>query len=304
MRTFEVYFSGKCDYDPAKGDLLPWLKGVLRGIHRDSMRGKARAAVVYLTPEDLQIVADTQAECGDASPFSVEDQKMVADAIQSLSPKLREAVLLHYYESKSVLEIARMLRVSEGGVKNRLFCARKVLAKRLGRKLGKVGAVLAALAIFATAATAAVAWVPALKPIRVAVARAFDGTEVEGRGTEVKGQRLEVRQLNLASDAPAAFSEVTTSQPSQPSQLSQTFPKETQQMKLTQSLAAAALAVTAAVVTVETEGVTLKVDQVRQRYPWNGLVDIDYTITTNGVETLGVDDNLEVLFIDRGVMPW
>ena len=74
-------------------------------------------------------------------------------------------------------------------------------------------------------------------------------------------------------------------------------------MKLTQTFAAAALAVTAAVVTVEADGVTLESVQARQRYPWNGLVDIDYTISYDNGATLDVDDNLEVLLVDHDVEP-
>ena len=48
---------------------------------------------------------------------------------------------------------------------------------------------------------------------------------------------------------------------------------------------------------------TLKVDQVKQRYPWNGLVDIDYTITMEEGESFTVDDNLEVSMIDHAVTP-
>ena len=74
-------------------------------------------------------------------------------------------------------------------------------------------------------------------------------------------------------------------------------------MNLTQTLAAAALAVTAAVVTVEADGITLQIDQAKQRYPWNGLVDIDYTITYDTAATLGVDDNLEVMMVNHDVTP-
>ena len=64
----------------------------------------------------------------------------------------------------------------------------------------------------------------------------------------------------------------------------------------------AALAVSASVVTALAEGVTLTVDKVQQRYPWNGLVDIDYTIAC-AEGAFGVDDNLEVLMIDNSVKP-
>ena len=64
-----------------------------------------------------------------------------------------------------------------------------------------------------------------------------------------------------------------------------------------------ACAAALAAVCVDAYGVTLKLDQVRQRYPWNGLVDIDYTIALAQGETLGADDNLEVTVIDRSVEP-
>ena len=43
-------------------------------------------------------------------------------------------------------------------------------------------------------------------------------------------------------------------------------------MRMTSSLLAAALALTASA------EVTIKIDRVQQRYPWNGIVDIDYTV--------------------------
>ena len=48
---------------------------------------------------------------------------------------------------------------------------------------------------------------------------------------------------------------------------------------------------------------TLGIDQVKQRYPWNGLVDIDYTIAWGDGEAPGLDDNLEVLMVDKSVNP-
>ena len=73
--------------------------------------------------------------------------------------------------------------------------------------------------------------------------------------------------------------------------------------KISQSLALAALAVMAAVAPVEADGITLQVDQIKQRYPWNGLVDIDYTVAYDNAMIPGVDDNLEVLMIDNAMSP-
>ena len=63
----------------------------------------------------------------------------------------------------------------------------------------------------------------------------------------------------------------------------------------------AALALCAANAESATAGFNLTFDCVQQRYPWNGLVDIDYTITCEPGVKLGPDENIEVLFIDKAV---
>ena len=63
------------------------------------------------------------------------------------------------------------------------------------------------------------------------------------------------------------------------------------------------LVVSAAVLRANAGGATLSIDKVQQRYPWNGLVDIDYTVASDEGVTLGVDDNLEVLMVDKSVVP-
>ena len=68
-------------------------------------------------------------------------------------------------------------------------------------------------------------------------------------------------------------------------------------------LFAAVAAVVLALTPLVGQCVTIDSVQARQRYPWNGLVDIDYTITLAQGETLGVDDNLEVLLVDHDVKP-
>ena len=74
-------------------------------------------------------------------------------------------------------------------------------------------------------------------------------------------------------------------------------------MKPFHALAAAALFAMAAFVSAEVRGVVLQVDQIKQRYPWNGLVDVDYTIGFGDGEALEVDDCLEVLMVDRAAAP-
>lgn len=55
----------------------------------------------------------------------------VARAVSALAPMQRAVVALHYWEDRPVLEIARLLGVSESTVKQHLFRARARLADNL-----------------------------------------------------------------------------------------------------------------------------------------------------------------------------
>ena len=56
----------------------------------------------------------------------------VRDAISSLKPKLRIAILLKYFEELSYEEIAEVLNCSKGTVASRLNRGHRMLARRLG----------------------------------------------------------------------------------------------------------------------------------------------------------------------------
>ncbi len=60
-----------------------------------------------------------------------ETQRMVHSAVHSLQFKQRAVVVLFYYNDLPVKEIARILGITEGTVKSRLFTARKKLGERL-----------------------------------------------------------------------------------------------------------------------------------------------------------------------------
>lgn len=64
--------------------------------------------------------------------FAEDELKDVRQAVSLLSEKIREAVSLHYFEGKSVAEIAEMLSVPVGTVKWRLSEGRKQLRKGYG----------------------------------------------------------------------------------------------------------------------------------------------------------------------------
>ena len=65
-------------------------------------------------------------------PFAEDDLENVRRSVDLLSEKIRETVRLHYFEGKSVAEIAKILSVPVGTVKWRLSEGRKQLRKGYG----------------------------------------------------------------------------------------------------------------------------------------------------------------------------
>ena len=108
-----------------------WLYGIALNICRNHLRrqhmnvfsleammgGLAFDALSFTSAEpDPQHVAETR-----------ELHTMVLAAVNTLSPKNRETVLLFYYEELSIMEIAGMLSISVAAVKARLYKSRQQL---------------------------------------------------------------------------------------------------------------------------------------------------------------------------------
>ena len=73
---------------------------------------------------------------------SVEYCEMVAYlryAIKALSPKLRQPLILHYYQEKSCSEIASQLKLSEESVWKSLQRGRTILKRQLNQYLSEAG---------------------------------------------------------------------------------------------------------------------------------------------------------------------
>ena len=146
MRTFERYLFRRSSYDPQRGSLLVWLRTVMHNLHTDSLR-KRKVDEVLMSPEEIERAVDNRdLAIPDEDPEQKErEERLVCEAVDSLSPKLRAAVVLHYFEKLPLKEVARTLCVSEESVKQRLYYARKLLAKRLGKSLGRASIVVGAL---------------------------------------------------------------------------------------------------------------------------------------------------------------
>ncbi|MGY1603640.1 sigma-70 family RNA polymerase sigma factor [Geodermatophilus sp. SYSU D00815] len=106
--------------DPARGPARPWLLTVARRVAIDHYRAR-RARPSEVGDEDL-----AELPVGDGIDEALE-RWLVADALASLAPLHREALLHTYYAGRTVSEAATALGIPVGTVKSRVFYGLRAL---------------------------------------------------------------------------------------------------------------------------------------------------------------------------------
>lgn len=172
LQAFEVHLFNRERYNSSKGGLLPWLKGIVRKIHGKAVRDKATRSIAYLSPEELEVLSDIRAQSKSTNEEveSNSDAEIVRDAIARLPESARSVIVLHYFESLSIRQIAGMLCKSQDSVRSNLYYARKVLAKRLGKMLGRASLAVGALIVVSSLLYAAAVMTGLVSPL-------FTGTD-------------------------------------------------------------------------------------------------------------------------------
>ena len=182
FRTFERVLA-KADAYKVDTNLFGWMKSIMENLYRDDMRRPVVSGTRALADDELEqcVGADW---CTDEQILKNSDSEAIRKAISELDPKYNQVLLMRYYDGFSLKQIANFLRIPQGTVSWRLHVAHRLLAGKLEVMLGRTKkplAVLAAVLTF-TFAAAAVATVPALAPVRDAVAAWFAEAD---RGTGV-----------------------------------------------------------------------------------------------------------------------
>ena len=95
----------------------PWLYAIATNLARDHYK---RAETRYTVGEGNEGLARGQAVLPEARVLAEEEAERVAAAVTALPAGQREAVVLRYYQSLSLAEIAEALGVPLGTVKSRL----------------------------------------------------------------------------------------------------------------------------------------------------------------------------------------
>ncbi len=107
---------------------LGWLKAITANYCTTRLKGDTISEVITdtLPDDDPQIDPESFVE-------SQEIRDAVSSAVETLSPRQREVIMMYYYEELSVKEISDILDISEGTVKSRLHYARENLKTELER---------------------------------------------------------------------------------------------------------------------------------------------------------------------------
>ena len=135
-------------YDVDRGAFMTWVTTITRNLLVDHFRkGKHDRLTDSLDASPVQeeegrSLSEQIEDKGTASPDeqvrSREAGEAVHEALQKLSPELREAVILRDLQDMDYKEIAGVLKVPEGTVKSRINRGRVELARLLSRTYRQV----------------------------------------------------------------------------------------------------------------------------------------------------------------------
>jgi RNA polymerase sigma factor (sigma-70 family) len=134
-------------YDSGKGSFPTWITTMTRNLLVDHFRRTRQDRMTEsmdappVANEDAPTLGERIEDVKpspDALLASKERQRLVQQALQKVSPDLREAVILRDLQDMDYREIAQVLKVPEGTVKSRINRGRAELARLLSRTRGQV----------------------------------------------------------------------------------------------------------------------------------------------------------------------
>jgi RNA polymerase sigma factor (sigma-70 family) len=129
--TFVSVLESAQGYDPRRGEVLPWILGIEAHLHADRGRRAYREReVLARTLGERRLDEDDYARL-EAQIDAARDSRRVEAALETLPPKLREALLLVGHDGLSDREAAAALRIAPTAFRMRLSRARRALRQAL-----------------------------------------------------------------------------------------------------------------------------------------------------------------------------
>jgi RNA polymerase sigma-70 factor (ECF subfamily) len=132
LRVFKTLGS----FRAGEGSLAVWLTRLTRNLLVDHYRRTKYERVTDAIEEKLSVLEERTAQSSrtDGMLAGREAGELLQQALQKLSPELREAVILRDLQEMGYREIACVLNIPEGTVKSRLNRGRAELARVLRRR--------------------------------------------------------------------------------------------------------------------------------------------------------------------------
>ncbi|MDE3134894.1 MAG: RNA polymerase sigma factor [Acidobacteriota bacterium] len=129
-QTFTVAFSHRGRYRDDLGTARPWLLGIATNLIRAANRGDQRVtSIVERLGSEAAASASAASPAGASSASEADDR--LRDALATLQPDQREALLLHALGELTYLEIADALAIPVGTVRSRISRACAALRAEL-----------------------------------------------------------------------------------------------------------------------------------------------------------------------------
>ena len=126
--TFETVQKAAARFS-GRSEVRTWILGIARNVSRRATRMRSRRQRIQIAlmeaPEQEQSPIDEQLA-------KKEQLARLKKAIDTLSPKLKEAFVLVYVQGLSGTEAAKVLEIKEGAIWKRLHTARKQIREVMG----------------------------------------------------------------------------------------------------------------------------------------------------------------------------
>lgn len=116
---------------PTVNDAKFWLIRVVKNASLNYVKRKERERKAY---EKVLYESHRKPESGEIDLLKKDSIKKAREALKKLSKKSQEVLILKEYGDMSYKEIAKILGITEGNVKVRVFRARKQLIKLIGEE--------------------------------------------------------------------------------------------------------------------------------------------------------------------------
>ncbi|MBQ3686413.1 MAG: RNA polymerase sigma factor [Treponema sp.] len=116
---------------PTLDDAKFWLIRVVKNASLNYAKRKVREAKAY---HKALYEGRQEMESGETELLKKETIEKAKEALEKLPPKLREVLVLREYGGMNYKEIGKILGITEGNVKVRVFRAREQLLKYIGEE--------------------------------------------------------------------------------------------------------------------------------------------------------------------------